>query len=470
MATLSAPILAGLSILAILLVWAVLYVLWRTALLAAAYKAKVLASSIFVAQRQPEAVLAEDLAVDNLALLKYVQTQIDWQAQTVTASVFGVAQRQVICRPGLGCTLVVDVPAGKIQQQSNPLATCSRSHKVFEFPIAAEPPHRVDEAQLAAVVESAFAEADPKRQQRSRALIVVQAGQIIAERYAPGFTAETPLLGWSMTKSVVNALVGILVQQGKLSLDTCGLVAECNEAGDRCEAITIDQLLRMSSGLPFSEIYSNPLSNVTKMLFSRGDMAAYAANRTLAEVPGAHWSYASGTTNILCRIIRQVVGSTEAAYFAFPHQRLFEPLGMTSAVLEPDASGTFVGSSYMYATARDWAKFGQLYLQDGVWDGERILPEGWVDYSRTPAPAAPQQQYGAHFWLKVPHSYASKRSPKPQMPADTFMACGYQGQILTLIPSLDLVVGRFGLSQLRGSWDHEWFIQQLVAAVSASAE
>ncbi|NJL85860.1 MAG: serine hydrolase [Leptolyngbyaceae cyanobacterium SM1_1_3] len=153
--------------------------------------------------------------------------------------------------------------------------------------------------------------------------------------------------------------------------------------------MTLDQLLRMSSGLQFSEIYSNPLSNVTKMLFSRGDMAAYAANRSLEEAPSVHWSYASGTTNILCRVIRQVVGGTDADYFAFPHQALFDKIGMTSAVLEPDASGTFVGSSYLYATARDWAKFGQLYLQDGVWNGERLLPKGWVDYSRTPAPRRP---------------------------------------------------------------------------------
>ncbi|MFE4107006.1 serine hydrolase domain-containing protein [Almyronema epifaneia] len=466
MAILSAPILSGLSILAILLGWAGLYVLWRTALLAAAYKAKILASSVFVARRKPEAVLAEDLAVDNLALLKYVQTQIDWQAQTVTASVLGLARRKVIYRPGLGCTLVVDIPEPVIRQQPNPLGFgASQSKSTFEFPIASGLPAHVQAEALDSVIASAFEESNPRRLQRSRAVLVVQAGEIIAERYAPGFTAETPFLGWSMAKSVVNALIGILVQQGKLALDTYSLVADCNEAGDRCDQITLDQLLRMSSGLPFSEIYSNPLSNVTKMLFSRGDMAAYAANRALEEAPGVHWSYASGTTLILCQIIRQVVGGTAADYFAFPHRALFEPLGMTSAVLEPDAAGTFVGSSYLYATARDWAKFGQLYLQDGVWRGERLLPEGWVAYSRTPAPAAPQQQYGAHFWLKVPRSYASKRSPRPQMPADAFMASGYQGQLLTIIPSLDLVVARFGLSQLRGSWDHEWFIERLVKAL-----
>ncbi|NJM85540.1 MAG: serine hydrolase [Leptolyngbyaceae cyanobacterium RM2_2_21] len=369
MATLPASILSGLSILAVLLVWAVLYVLWRTALLAAAYKAKILASSVFVAQRKPEAVLTEDLAVDNLVLLRYVQAQIDWQAQSVTASVLGLIQRQVIYRPGLGCTLVVDLPEAKIRQQANPLASRLSASSAFDFPTAAALPAPIDAARLAAVVESAFTEPDSKRQQRSRALVVAQSGQLIAERYGPGFSADTPLLGWSMTKSVINALMGVLVQQGRLSLDTCGLIAECGETGDRRDEVTLDQLLRMSSGLQFSEIYSNPLSNVTKMLFSRGDMAAYAANRSLEEAPSVHWSYASGTTNILCRVIRQVVGGTDADYFAFPHQALFDKIGMTSAVLEPDASGTFVGSSYLYATARDWAKFGQLYLQDGVGTG-----------------------------------------------------------------------------------------------------
>ena len=157
----------------------------------------------------------------------------------------------------------------------------------------------------------------------------------------------------------------------------------------------------MSDGLRFSEHYGNPLGDVLWMLFGTADAAGFAAGKPLAAPPGTAWSYSSGTTNIIARALRHAVGGDDADYLLFPRRALFEPLGMTSAVMEPDAAGDFVGSSFMFATARDWARFGQLYLQDGVWDGRRILPEGWVAFSVTPAPAAPGGVYGAHFWLRL---------------------------------------------------------------------
>jgi hypothetical protein len=179
-----------------------------------------------------------------------------------------------------------------------------------------------------------------------------------------------------MTKSVTNALVGILVGQGKLSVDEPAPVPEWSGPDDPRGAITLDQMLRMSSGLEFGEIYEDPRSDVCLMLFSVRDAAAYAADKPLETGPGGKWYYSSGTTNIISRIVRDSVGGTQADYFAFPRRALFDRIGMRSAIIEPDPSGTFVGSSYMYATARDWARFGLLYLQDGVWEGERILPEG----------------------------------------------------------------------------------------------
>ena len=194
------------------------------------------------------------------------------------------------------------------------------------------------------------------------------------------------MLGWSMTKSVTNALIGILVKQGKLSLDQLAPVPEWSDPADPRHAITLDQLMRMSSGLEFSEDYADLTTGVTQMLYNTDDMGAYAAAAPLEAEPDGVWNYSSGTANIVSRIVRDTVGGSDEEYLTFPRRALFDPIGMTSAVMEPDASDTFVGSSYMYATARDWARFGLLFLQDGMWEGERILPEGWVDYSITPTP------------------------------------------------------------------------------------
>jgi len=279
------------------------------------------------------------------------------------------------------------------------------------------------------------------------------------------FHMKQPLIGWSMTKSVINALTGILVGQGKLSLEDRALLPEWRGPGDPRAHITLDQLLRMSSGLKFAEDYANPLEDVIFMLLGTDDVAAYAANKPLEAEPGTKWYYSSGTTNIIARIMRDAIGGTDADYFAFPRRALFDPMGMHSAIIEPDASGTFVGSSLMYATARDWARFGLLYLQDGVWEGERILPEGWVKYTLTPAPRAPLGEYGAHFWLKVPPPFKSSVSGMPSLPVDTYFAAGHEGQFVTIIPSRKLVVVRLGLSRLKGAWDQEWFIAQILEAI-----
>jgi CubicO group peptidase (beta-lactamase class C family) len=197
------------------------------------------------------------------------------------------------------------------------------------------------------------------------------------------------------------------------------------------------------------------------MLFGTGDAAGFAAAKRLAAEPGTRWSYASGTTNIIARGLRHAVGGSDEDYLAFPRRALFEPLGMTSAVMEPDAAGGYVGSSFMFATARDWARFGRLYLQDGVWEGRRLLPEGWVAFSVKPAPAAPGGVYGAHFWLGFDGgSYAP--SGTAGIPADAYHAIGHEGQFITMIPSRRLVVVRLGLAVGRGSWDHAAFLRRLL--------
>jgi CubicO group peptidase (beta-lactamase class C family) len=219
----------------------------------------------------------------------------------------------------------------------------------------------------------------------------------------------------------------------------------------------------MRSGLRFSESYFNMSSNVVQMLFNRPDAGAYAASLPLDHPVGTTWSYSSGTTNILSRILRRAVGESE--YGAYPRRVLFDPIGMRSATMEPDASGTFVGSSFMLATARDWARFGQLHLQDGMWRGRRILPEGWVRFVTTPTPQSPGGRYGAHRWCKLQKEMGGESGSAARIPADAFFALGHEGQTLSVIPSCGLVVVRLGLSINIEAWNHAAFLADVHAAI-----
>ena len=281
---------------------------------------------------------------------------------------------------------------------------------------------------------------------RSFAVLVVHGGRLVAERYQGALehfdrpptpvTAETTLLSWSMAKSMLHAVVGMLVADGQLALDAPAAVPEWADPGDPRHAITLRQLLAMRDGLDFAEDYvDGELSDTIEMLFGAGqaDMAHFAADRPLAAPPGTRFNYSSGTSNIISGIVARAVGPGES-YARFLHGRLFGPLGMTSADPEFDEAGTWVASSSMYATARDYARFGLLYLRDGVWDGVRLLPAGWVDYGRTwvsedPDDASP---YGAHWWGVAGDTLG------------TFRASGYEGQSITLCPALDLMVVRLG--------------------------
>jgi CubicO group peptidase (beta-lactamase class C family) len=219
----------------------------------------------------------------------------------------------------------------------------------------------------------------------------------------------------------------------------------------------------MSSGLEFDDS-KRPLTD-SILMFSSPDMAAYASQKPLIEKPDTKWSYSNGTTNIIARIIRTAIGGSQADYFAFPRNALFNCISMNSAIIEPDASGVFVGSTYMYATARDWARFGLLYLQDGIWEDERILPEGWVAYSRTPTPTNPSGEYGAHFWLNTESEQNKGKRKYPNIPSDAFFATGHDGQSLTIIPSHSLVVVRLGLTKDQEAFDLDSFIADILQAI-----
>jgi CubicO group peptidase (beta-lactamase class C family) len=248
----------------------------------------------------------------------------------------------------------------------------------------------------------------------------------------------------------MNALVGILVKEGRIALHDPVPIREWRGERDLRGRITVEQLLHVTSGLEFKEDYTNPLADVTSMLLAVPDTAAYALAKRLEAEPGARWSYSSGTTNILAYAMRQLMGETE--YLEFPRRTLFDRLGMASAVLETYSAGTFVASSFMYATARDWARFGLLHLQDGIWQGQRILPEGWVKYLTTPVPAEPNQNYGGLWWLNrgkdIPREKRSREgiAPMDSLPSDLYYAAGAMGQRVVVIPSYDLVIVRLGYS------------------------
>ena len=318
------------------------------------------------------------------------------------------------------------------------------------FPAASWPtgdaPAAVTDA-VAALAERCLG--DPDRHGHHLALVVVHRGRLVSEVYGPTAGPDTTLVSWSMAKSVTHALVGICVRLGLLDHQAPAPVAAW--AGDGRAAITLDHLLGMCDGLAFREEYVDAgRSDVIDMLFGPGaaDVAAFAAARPQAHAPGAVWNYSSGTTNIVAAVVGDAVAASagartpadrEAAMRAFMQRELFEPLGMTSAEPRFDGAGTFIGSSFLYATARDFARFGYLYLCDGAWDGRRVLPVGWCDHARTPPPApVPADEefgYGRHWWLHdrvgVPGGYG---------------AHGYEGQYVVVAPDRDLVVVRLGKS------------------------
>jgi CubicO group peptidase (beta-lactamase class C family) len=433
------------------------------------YVAKVVCSEIFIAGATRAQAVA-DLPDDPLA--RMVRTRVDVARERVDASIPLLARRSAHHRSGLGCTLrpVRGHIAAARAPRSVDDTPARRAHDpTLPWPEGDSPAVTAQEGVAAALLRDAlsraFEEPDRDVPRRTRAVIVVRGGRIIAERYAEGYSADSRFAGWSMTKSVMNALVGILAGHGRLDLEADALHPEWLMADDPRRGIRLSHLMQMSSGLDFDESYT-PRGGATRMLFNTRDAAATAAAAPLAHPPGTVWYYSSGTTNIVSDVVRRTFAGDDAAYHSFPRQHLFDVIGMHSAVLELDAAGTFVGSSFMYATARDWARFGLLFLREGVWNGERLLPAGWARYSVTPAPAAPLGRYGAHWWLNAGEAADRSRRPWPDLPAEIAWASGYQGQFVALVPSHDLVVVRLGVTAREGAFSLEALLRDVLAATS----
>lgn len=369
--------------------------------------------------------------------------QVDRTRKDVTVTLFGLGRSRAVYREGLGCTLEHD--AG-IEAVAPPVDDRQPALLPEIAGPGIVPPQSVA---LAAALERAFAEPAQPPYRRTRAIVVMKAGRVVAERYADGIGSETPLLGFSMTKSVISALTGVLVRQGRLKLDGPAPVAAWKDRHDPRHAITVDQLLRHTAGLALGSSLQASLGSafepVNRMKFVETDMAAYAASIPLETAPGTAWNYHDGNSMILSQLIRNAVGGSPADALRFARRELFGPLGMRRVVLQVDGSGTIEGSSEMLASARDWARFGQLYLDDGVAGGKRILPEGWVSYTATPTPNA-WVGIGAGFWTNQGDSFGANFRVERGWPRDAFFAKGTIGQYTIVIPSERLVIVRLGRS------------------------
>lgn len=420
-------------------------------------------SGVFLSGRSVEDVLLEDHDTDPATL----DVEVNRVAGVVTVRGLDAVGRAAY-RPGLGCTIAYRLTPQQLQDQptGNPLPGALDPEEAWPLGSRVEiaTPPGVDRKRLEAALDDAFAEPDPSKRRGTRAALVVFDGEVVAERYAPGFGPDRPLIIWSMTKSLTSALVGILVAEKELDPYAPAPVPEWETPGDPRSGITLDQLLRMSSGLQFQEVYEPGLIDVVIMLFGEPDAAHYAASRPLEVEPDTRWQYSSGTTNIIARLVRASF-PTLAEYVAFPRRRLFDPLGMSHTVMELDESGTFVGSSFAYSTPRDLARFGLLYLQDGVFEGERLLPPGWVEYSTTPTPEAPRGEYGAQFWLNAGEADDPAKRRWPSVPRDAYGLSGFEGQSVVVVPSRRTVIVRLGRTVGEGAFDHDGFLAGVLAAL-----
>lgn len=419
------------------------------------FSAKTVCSCHFI-QNRP----ITDIVEEELSIASFINNEVQPQQRIVRSSFLGV-ERLAVFRKDLGCSLLSERTKEELppitvhhtrQRNSNNLPT-----KLHRYP------------QLQKIIDQAFEEPYTDKAVHTRAILILKDSAIIAEQYGEGFTKDTPQMGWSMTKSVTNALVGILVKQGKLDIyQPAAIDAWKARPDDPRTAITLDHLLRMSSGLYFEEEYDK-VSTVNQMLWTKADAGKVAYSQTLQYPVDSVWYYSSGTTNIIGHIIRKQFDDYQT-YLSFPYRALFDKLGMQSVIMETDANGTYVGSSLMYATARDWAKFGQLYLQDGVWNGERILPEGWVTYSSTPTPTlAPYGFYGAQFWINTQQAPpADSKIPPPWegVPKDAYYASGFEQQTILIIPSKNMVIVRLGQTLDRSAWNIGEFAAKVLEIVA----
>ncbi|HXQ15234.1 MAG TPA: serine hydrolase [Caulobacteraceae bacterium] len=403
--------------------------------------AHVLCAETFVAGRDPDVIFKDYIArmpvINRLApRLRY---RVDRTDREVMASFAGHFESRAAYAEGRGCT-ILHGPGRPAPISLGPGAGFAPD------PLAAPAdPVTPADPRIAAALERAMAEPGGGVHLDTKAIVIVHDGRIVGERYAPGYGPMTPMLSWSVAKSPINALIGVLVRQGRLSLAGPAPVAAWRDSADPHHDITLEQLLRQTSGQPFGSSNSG-FDRSTQMQFLYPDTAAYAERAAFVGKPGERWSYTDGNYAILSDVVRQAVGGSPQDVARFAHRELFGPLGMTTMTMEFDEAGNPMGATYMWASARDWARFALPYLDDGVVDGRRILPAGWAEWSGRPTPQS-AEGYGAGFWTNRGDDPNAAGRRALGAPPDSFFANGNYDQTILISPTEHLIIARFGFSQ-----------------------
>lgn len=415
------------------------------------FSAKSVASGMFFADRSQESIEKGD---NDFSLLPFSENQVNAAERTVRSSIIGLKDRKAIFMDGLGATLLPENPT----REGNKLIPKRNFIKPdLPFPYGVLPQKdtvfaEIDQVKLKTAIDYAF-DMGEERIKGTRSVIVVYKDQIIGEKYAEGFDHHTPILGWSMTKSITATIYGILQKKGMVNIeDKTGIEAWQNDS--RSE-ITYNDLLHMNSGLEWDEDYAD-ISDVTSMLYESEEMGKVQLEKPQIGKINESWNYSSGTSNLLAGFLLQKVFKDRQAYLDFWYAELIDKIGMHSALIETDFVGNFVGSSYAWATTRDWAKFGLLYLHDGNWNGEQIFDPAWSEYVATPTNGS-NGRYGAHFWLNAGGHF-------PDVPKDMYSANGFQGQTVAIIPSKDLVIVRMGLVE-DPDFDFNEFLSDIINSI-----
>lgn len=462
-------ILGGLVVL--VLVGAIAYISYlKVPQSASGISAKAACSAVYIAGRDPATVYDEDIVGASPAL-KAVSVTFDEANRTATAKTLGMFSQTAALLPERGCVLGAEPNPNSAPFQTSP--PNPEPWPQGDAPVPqAEWPAGVDAEALNAVIDQAFVGQGDIAAANARGVAVVQNGKLLALREAPGFTDGTPLHGWSMTKSVAGMLAYAILKENNVPLDTP--VVDSFKPGrapawvedwkqDERAEITIEQVFQMTDGLANTEGYT-PLDATVRMLNAEQDMAAFAAAAPVEYPAGTHWNYTSQTANILAAVARGQFDNDEE-YWAYPTVALFDPLGTEGAVLETDTAGTWVGSSYLWASTSDWAKFGQLGLDDGVWQGNQVLPAGWWDFASTPAlPEGDGAGYSAQTWLPG-NPIGGECRDDPGVPADTVSMQGHWGQKIAMVPSKNAVIVRLGWTFDSTQFDYCTFFSDVIATL-----
>lgn len=437
---------------------------------ASGISAKAVCSGVFVAGRDPATLYDEDVVGASPAL-KLVSVSVDEANRTATAKTLGMFSRTAALLPERGCVLDEAPNPDSAPYQTSPPNPAQWPQGDATAP-QSEWPAGVDAAALNTIIDEAFVGAGDIAAANARGVAVVQNGKLLALREAPGFTDGTPLHGWSMTKSVAGMLAYAILKENNVSLDTPVVdsfrpgrapewVAEWKQ--DERAQITIKQVFQMTDGLANIEGYT-PFDATVRMLNAEQDMAAFAAAAPVEYPAGTHWNYTSQTANILSAVARGQFDNDDE-YWAYPTVQLFDPLGTQGAVLETDTAGTWVGSSYLWASTADWAKFGQLGLDDGVWQGTQVLPTGWWEFASTPAlPEGDGAGYSAQTWLPG-NPIGGECRDVPGVPADVVAMEGHWGQKIAMVPSKNAVIVRLGWTFDSSQFEYCTFFSDVLATL-----